>query len=405
MPSAFRATERQVARECGAARSRRARSADALSPLRHRENLLLQPRRKSEDKFSYTREDNYLVTVVRPGMVVDPEDPGRLLNSAGSMRSLPAGTRSLDAKLLARLEEHRAMAEQEEIGSGNASAKKPNRLEEHVRGNSAPAGWQRPSTPLAWGTVELGANRLRQEHAATVATRNVVVTRPQSAIEVAESALDGTYRHPKPEHYCTTNAPSESTAAPAEREVEKRVHELYHSAKGAFDEVDSDDNEEWMAAYNGTWISHTYIPTKRGNQRRAGVTEATLGPGATAAMSMAEMMAAAVKAQQEEEDLERRTGMTKDQRRVVAKRQRRLQRERDHAQRLWRKKRLDENLGEGMSGEWRPGIEREGTDVPVRKPLRAARLAARDRRRAKQTSLAKRLSAQVGKVVARAISR
>lgn len=405
MPRAFRGTERQVAWECGAAPSRRARSADALSPLRRRENLLLQPRRRSEDDFSDKHEHNYLVTVVRPGMVVDPEDPGRLLNSAGSMRSLPAGRRSLDAKLLARLEEHRAMAEQAEVGSGNASTKKPNRLEDHVRGNSAPPGLQRPRTPLAWGTVELGANRLQQGHAAKVATRNTVVMRPQSALEVAESALDGTYRRPKPERCCTANAPSESTAAPAEREVEKRVHELYHSAKGTFDEVDSDDDEAWMATYNGTWISHSYIPTKRGTQRRAGVTEATLGAGAAAAMSMAEMMAAAVKAHQEEEDLEHRTGMSKDQRRVVAKRQRRLQRERDHAQRMWRKKRLDENLGEGMSGEWRPGIEREGTDVPVRKLLRAARLAARDRRRAKQTSLAKRLSTQVGKVVARAISR
>ena len=67
---------------------------------------------------------------------------------------------------------------------------------------------------------------------------------------------------------------------------------------------------------------------------------------------------------------------------------------------------MQENLGEGMVGEWRPGLEHEGeSDVPIRKPLRAARLAARDRRRGKETSLGRKLSTQIGRIVARAVSR
>ncbi len=344
------------------------------------------------------------MTVLRPGMVVDPEDPGRLVGSAGSTRSLPSGPRSLHPRLLALLDEHQQMAEQEEIDAGQRTGR--NMLGFVERGHSAPPAWQRPSTPLTWGTVELGAYTVRRRHAAKLAKSGNAIDRPKSAIEVVESALDGTYRKsPTRVRYNATNTPSESTAAPTEREVQKRVHELYHSAKGAFDEVDADDDAELHEMeYSGTWISHRYVPTKRGKQRRAGMTEATMGGEAMAGMSMAEMMAAAVKAQRDQEDLEYKTEMNKEEIEVAAKRQRRLQRERQHAQRAWRRKRLEENLGEGMVGEWRPGVENEAK-APPRKPLRAARLAARDKRRAKQTSLRKRLSAQVGRMVARAVSR
>lgn len=227
----------------------------------------------------------------------------------------------------------------------------------------------------------------------------------RSALEVVESALDGKYQPITTRvRRGATNTPSESTAAPPEREVAERVHELYHSDKGEFDEAafaNSGDDRVWVFA--GNWISHKYVPTQvRGNQRRAGVSEGALGDASMAGMSMAEMMAAAVKAQQEEETLELKTGMNKEMRAAAAKRQRRLQRERQEAQRVWRKKRMEENLGEGSEGEWRPWdeIETEGS-----KPLRAARLAARDRRRAKQTSLGKRVFTQVGRVVARAMSR
>ena len=376
MPRArSRENGQQVRRDDGMPRRLRVRSADALSPQRHHENLLLQPRRRSAGNLLTPLP----VVTVRPGMVVDPDDPGRLISSAGSTRSLPSGTCSLNPKLLALLDEHHLMAEQEEIGIGEEE--------------------QRPCTPLTWGPVELGAHMVRRRHTAKLPNSKTVVDRPQSAIEVAESALDGTYRKSTTRgRYNATNPPSVSTDAPPESEVAKRVHDVYHSAKGKFNEVDL-DAELRETEYKGTWISHRYVPTKRGNQRRAGMTDTTMAAGA-----MAEMMAAAVKAQREEEDLEYKTGMNKEEREVAAKRHRRLQRERQHAQRAWRRKRLEDNLGEGMVGEWRPGIEHEAK-APPRKPLRAARLAARDRRRAKQTSLLKLLSAQVGRMVARAVSR
>jgi len=378
---------------------RRARSADQLSPLRHHENLLLgsQPRRKSAD--------GVLVMTVGAGSLVDPDDPGRLISSAGSARSLPSGTRALDAKLLALIDEQERTAETHTLlskGGGGADIGSWS----FARGSSAPAGSGRPTTPLTWDNVEIGANTSRRRHAVKLA-RSSGRERPKSAIEVAESALDGTFRRsPKRWRRSGTANPSVSTAAPPEREVAKRIHDLYHSAKGEFDDGDSDDGDERESVYNGSWISHVYVPTKRGNQRRAGLADGAASGASIGGMGMAEMMAAAVKAQQQEEDLERRTGMTKEMRAAAAKRQRRLQRERQRAQEAWQKKRMQENLGEGMVGEWRPGLEHEGeSDVPIRKPLRAARLAARDRRRGKETSLGRKLSTQIGRIVARAVSR
>ena len=129
----------------------RARTAEQLSPLWHDESLLLQPRRQSAD--------NVLVMTVRPRTAVDPEDPGRLLDSAGSARACtPSGTRSLQPKLLALFDQQQVMAEQQEFGGGAS------RLAD-THGRSTPPAWERASTPLSWGTLELGAFALRRRHA------------------------------------------------------------------------------------------------------------------------------------------------------------------------------------------------------------------------------------------------
>jgi hypothetical protein len=100
------------------------------------------------------------------------------------------------------------------------------------------------------------------------------------------------------------------------------------------------------------------------------------------------------------------TGLTKEMRAAAAKRDRRLAKERSKEQERWRKKRLASNLGEGMAGEWRPGIEHEGDDkAPVRKPLRAARLAARDKRRAKSGGPLSKVMGPLGAALGDALGR
>ena len=281
--------------------TRRVRSADVLSPLRHRENVLLQPRRRSADGCSTAMPGAAIITMTVPSAdLIDPDDPGRLISSAGSSRAaFPGGTRPISAKLMQLLDAREQEQEQEEL-----LRKKTREWDFVSRGSSAPAVAGRPSTPLSWDSVEIGANRSRRRHSAQVQAQahgdRKAKLRPKSAIEVVESALDGTFRvSPKRiRARGATDAASISTVAPPEREVQKRVHNLYHSSKDwdSYNEDDADDDKE--AKYEGKWITHKYLPTKRGNQRREGIVD---GTGGMQGMSMQEMMMAAVTAQQEEE--------------------------------------------------------------------------------------------------------